>query len=370
MNKNFVSRLGFIHLLNVGRRQSGVLKFCALTMLVALFISACAPMQTAEPAAEQANADDAESGTLVVYSGRSENLVGPILERFSEESGIDVQVRYGSTAEMAATLLEEGSNSPADIFFAQDPGGLGAVENAGLLAPLPDSIAGQVMESFRSPSNAWIGVSGRARVVVYNTDALSEADLPEDIWEFTDPQWAGRIGWAPTNGSFQAMVTAMRTMWGEGQTRDWLLGIQANDPVVFEGNAPIVAAVGAGEIDVGFVNHYYLYRFLAEEGEGFKARNHFLSSGGPGSLVMVAGVGRLATGPNEANALKLIEYLVSEDAQRYFVEETSEYPVIEGAAIPENLAPLSELNAAPISLTELADLQGTTQLLIDTGVLP
>ncbi|MEZ4709614.1 MAG: iron ABC transporter substrate-binding protein [Caldilineaceae bacterium] len=346
-----------------------MLRRIALFSILALFVTACAPVAV-EPSSNAADSSAAETGTVVVYSGRSENLVGPILERFSAETGIDVQVRYGGTAEMAATLLEEGANSPADIFFAQDPGGLGAVDNAGLLAPLPESITNQVMTEFRSPDSAWVGVSGRARVVVYNTDALTPADLPDDIWDFTDPQWAGRIGWAPTNSSFQAMVTAMRAMWGEQQARDWLLGIQANEPVVYEGNSPIVAAVGAGEIDVGFVNHYYLYRFLAEEGEGFPARNHFLGSGGPGSLVMVAGVGRLATGPNEANALALIEYLVSTDAQQYFVQETSEYPVIEGMAIPEKLPALSELNSAPISLTELADLQGTTQLLIDTGVLP
>ena len=345
------------------------LQMAALLIIGTLLMAACAPI-AATPAAGGADSDAAETGAVVVYSGRSENLVGPILDKFSQETGIDVQVRYGGTAEMAATLLEEGTNSPADIFFAQDPGGLGAVDNAGLLAPLPESIANKVLSEFRSPNGAWVGVSGRARVVVYNTAALTPADLPNDIAGFTDPQWAGRLGWAPTNASFQAMVTAMRAMWGEEQTRDWLLGIQANEPVVFEGNSPIVAAVGAGEIDAGFVNHYYLYRFLAEEGEGFPARNHFLNSGGPGSLVMVAGVGRLATGPNEANALKLIEYLVSTAAQQYFVTETSEYPVIEGIAIPENLPALTELNAAPIRLTELADLQGTTQLLIDTGVLP
>jgi iron(III) transport system substrate-binding protein len=205
--------------------------------------------------------------------------------------------------------------------------------------------------------------------VVYNTDKLTPADLPADIAGFTDPQWAGRIGWAPSNGSFQAMVTAMRVLWGEEQTRSWLEGIQANEPVVFEGNAPIVEAVAAGEIDVGFVNHYYLFRFLAEQGEAFPARNHFFNNGGPDSLVMVAGVGRLAAGKNEANALTFIKYLISPAAQQYFTENTSEYPVIDGVAAPEGLTPIEELNSPAIALTDLADLQGTTQLLQDTGVL-
>jgi len=312
----------------------------------------------------------ADTGSLVVYSGRSESLVGPLIEMFKEETGIDVEVRYGSTSEIAATLLEEGANSPADLFFAQDPGGVGAVANAGLFASLPDDIVNAVKPAFRSPDNLWVGVSGRARVLVYNTDTLSEADLPDEIAGLTDPVWAGRVGWAPTNASFQAMVTAMRAIWGEEETRAWLEGMVANDTIVYEGNSPIVEAVGAGEIEVGLVNHYYLYRFLAEQGESFPARNYFLPGGGPGSLVMVAGVGRLATGPNEANALRFIEYLVSPAAQEYFRQETNEYPVVDDIAPPEGLTPIEELNAADIALTDLADLQGTSELLQDVGVLP
>lgn len=337
-------------------------------LVVGALVSACAPVQPAGSA--PAASAPAGAGSLVVYAGRSENLVGPLIEQFREQTGIDVQVRYGSTAELAAALLEEGANSPADVYYAQDPGGVGAVANAGLLAQLPDEILDQVKPEFRSPTGLWVGISGRVRVVVYNTDRLAPADLPADIWDFTDPQWNGRIGWAPTNASFQAMVTAMRVLWGEERTREWLEGIQANNPLVFEGNAPIVQAVAAGEIDVGFVNHYYLYRFLSEEGEGFKARNYYLTSGGPGSLVMVSGAGRLAAGRNEANALTFIEFLVSPAAQQYFVEQTNEYPVIDSVAGPANLTPIEELNAPAVELTDLADLQGTTQLLSDVGVLP
>jgi iron(III) transport system substrate-binding protein len=360
-----------------------VSQWAILLIILALAASACAPVQPAAPAAEAPAAEEAaptvapaeetaptEGGSLIIYSGRSESLVGPLIEQFKTASGIDVEVRYGSTPEVAATLLEEGANSPADVFFAQDPGGLGAVANAGLLATLPEEITSQVKPEFRSTDGLWVGVAGRARVVVYNTDRLTEADLPADIADFTDPAWSGRIGWAPTNASFQAMVTGMRVLWGEDETRAWLEGIQANNPIVFEGNAPIVEAVGAGEIDVGFVNHYYLYRFLAEQGEAFKARNYFLPGGGPGSLVMVAGAGRLAAGPNEANALEFINFLVSPEAQQYFTEQTNEYPVVEGVAGPEGLTPIEELNAAEIALTDLADLQGTTQLLNEVGVLP
>ena len=173
---------------------------------------------------------DRDPGSLVIYSGRSESLVGPIIEQFEEVTGINVAVKYGSTGEIAATILEEGHNSPADVFFAQDPGGLGEVANAGMFETLPTSITEKVPTWARSPESQWVGISGRARVVVYNTENLTEEQIPTSMEDFTKPEWKGRIGWAPTNGSFQAMVTAMRVVWGEDKTREWLLGVQANEP--------------------------------------------------------------------------------------------------------------------------------------------
>jgi iron(III) transport system substrate-binding protein len=328
---------------------------------------------TAPPQVVQATVEvPADPGRLVVYSGRSEALVAPIITQFAEASGVAVDVRYGSTAEMAATLLEEGANSPADVFFAQDPGGLGAVAQAGMFAALPGDLLSKVPERFRSPEGRWIGISGRARVVVYNTDRLKPEDLPADIADFTAAKWAGRIGWAPANGSLQAMVTAMRAQWGDDKTREWLEGIQTNQPKVFEGNAPIVEAVASGEIDIGFVNHYYLYRYLSEQGEGFKARNHFLTGGGPGSLIMVAGAGRLASGKNAANALRFLHFMLSPVAQQYFSAQTFEYPLVEGVLNPLGLPPLAELDALALSIdmAKLDDLQGTTKLMQTVGVLP
>jgi iron(III) transport system substrate-binding protein len=295
-------------------------------------------------------------------------LVGPIVEQFEADTGIDVEVRWGNTAELAATLLEEGPNSPADVLFAQDPGGLGAV--AGMLAPLPEDVLTQVDPRFRDPEGRWVGISGRARVVVYNTETLSPETLPQSLWDFTDPQWKGRIGWAPTNTSFQTMVTAMRIAWGEAKTREWLEGILANDATVYEKNTPIVAAVGAGEIDVGFVNHYYLYRFLQEEGEAFPARNHFLPSGGPGSLVMVAGAGVLASSERQEPAHRFLDFMLSPEAQEYFATQTFEYPLVEGASVHRELELLSELNAPAVDLADLADLRGTVSLLNEVGALP
>src|SRR5688572_31022252 len=154
--------------------------------------------------------DPGADDKLVVYSGREEELVGPLFERFEEETGIDVEVRYGDSAELAATIAEEGDNSPADVFFAQDPGSLGAVEEEGLLAELPDDQLERVDERFRDPDGRWVGTSGRVRVIAYNTDELSENEVPDSVFELTDPKWKGKIGIPPTNASFQAFVTAMR----------------------------------------------------------------------------------------------------------------------------------------------------------------
>ncbi len=307
--------------------------------------------------------------SLVVYSGRNEELVGPIIQRFEEESGIEVQVRYGDTAELASTISEEGENSPAAIFFAQDAGALGAVGDRGLLRELPEDILARVEERFRDPNGRWVGVSGRARVVAYNTEALSEEDLPRSILDFTDPEWRGKIGWAPTNGSFQAFVTALRLIEGEDTAREWLEGIRANEPRVYENNVAILEGVSSGEIQVGFVNHYYLLRKLAEEGENFPARNYYLENGDPGALVNVAGVGILSSTQNTAEAEEFLNFILSEEAQQYFTDETFEYPLIEGVPTNEDLVPLSEVEAPDINLGNLDDLEGTLDLLRETEVL-
>lgn len=312
---------------------------------------------------------DRDPGSLVIYSGRSESLVEPIIEQFEEVTGINVAVKYGSTGEIAATILEEGQNSPADVFFAQDPGGLGEVANAGMFETLPTGITEKVPTWARSPESQWVGISGRGRVVVYNTDNLTEDQIPTSMEDFTKPEWKDRIGWAPTNGSFQAMVTAMRVVWGEDKTREWLLGIQANEPKVYPKNTPTVAAAAAGEVDVGFVNHYYLHRFLAEQGEDFPARNYHVTGGGPGGIVLVAGGGILKTAENKDNAERFFNFMLSRVVQQYFAGQTYEYPLVDGVNTNRILTPLEEINNPDIDMASLDDLAGTQTLLRDLGIL-
>jgi len=308
-------------------------------------------------------------GSLVVYSGRSEELVGPIFEQFEERSGVDVQVRYGETAELAATILEEGENSPADLFFAQDPGALGALDDEGRLAKLPEEILGRVPDHFRADDGDWVGTSGRSRVVAYNTDELEEGDLPSSVFGFTDPEWEGSIGWAPTNGSFQAFVTALRVLEGEDRAREWLEGVQANDPFVYPDNLSAVEGVASGEVEVALVNHYYLFQVKEERGQDLPAANYFFDGGDPGALVLAAGAGVLDTAENPEAGREFLDFALSDEAQQYFTDDTYEYPLIDGVEANEELPPLSDLQSPQVDLSNLDDLGGTLELLQETGVL-
>ena len=306
--------------------------------------------------------------TLTVYSGRNEAFVEPVVEDFEAETGIDVEVRYGDTAELAATILEEGEGSPADVFLAQDAGALGALEDAGRFTALPDELLNQVDERFRSQEGAWVGVTGRARVIAYSTDA-SPDELPESVFDLTDERFQGRVGWAPTNGSFQAFVTAMRVVEGEERTREWLEGMTANGVQVYPNNSSQIEALGRGEIDFGLVNHYYLFRFLAEQGDDFPVRNLYPEDADIGSLVNVAGAGILTSSDQSDLAQQFVTYLLSQNAQQHFADEVYEYPLTPGIETNPRLTPLSELETPDIDLSNLDDLEGTLQLLQEVGAL-
>ncbi|MGH3022493.1 MAG: iron ABC transporter substrate-binding protein [Gaiellaceae bacterium] len=338
------------------------------TAAAALLLGAVAACGGDDGEADSA-AESGDGGSLVVYSGREEELVAPLFEQFEEETGIDVEIRYGDSAELAATIAEEGDNSPADVFFAQDPGALGAVEGEGLLAELPEDLLDRVDERFRDPDGHWVGTSGRARVLVYNTDMLSEDELPESVFDLTDPEWKGKLGVSPTNGSFQAFVTVMRLTEGEDATREWLEDILANEPKIYDGNTPIVEATAAGEIEAGLVNHYYVY-VVREEQPDAGIENHFFPGDDPGALVSTAGVAVLDGAENAEEAEELVDFLLSEEGQRFYAEAAAEaeFPLIEGVEPREGLPALEELQGPEIELDQLGpELEQTLQLLNEVG---
>lgn len=307
---------------------------------------------------------------LVVYSGRNENLVRPLLDRFARTTGTDIRVRYADTAELLPTLLEEGRNTRADVFVSQDAGALGELALKGLLRPLPGDVLDPVDPRFRDADGRWVGVTARARVIAYNTDRLRPEDLPRSVLEVTDPKWRGRVGYPPTNASFVAFVTSLRETVGEERTRAFLQGLKDNGARRYDNNVLTVGAVASGEIDLGLTNHYYLYNEFKER-PGAPVANFFpgQEEGGEGTFVNVAGVAVLANTDKVAAAERFVRFLLSPESQRYFREETAEYPLRAGVdPIPE-LPPLRSLRTVDVPLTTLGrDLEGTVELLKDVGL--
>lgn len=309
----------------------------------------------------------AAGGTVTLYSGRTEELVAPLIQRFEEATAIDVEVRYGSSPEMAATLLTEGADSPADLFYAQDPASLGSV--ADVMVPLPESILSLASAAFRDPDGLWVGVTVRSRVLAFNPELVPEEELPASYKDLVDPEWSGRIGIAPTNGSFVAFVSAMILTEGEEATLEWLEGLAANDPITYDGNSPIAAAVDAGDVDVGLINHYYLLQLGAEQG-GTTGRNHFFGEPDAGSLVMPSGISMLATARNPAGAAELIAFLLSSESQTYFAETNFEYPVASGAPAPAGAPALDSLVSPVLSAMDMADvLDRATDMITEAGLV-
>jgi iron(III) transport system substrate-binding protein len=324
----------------------------------------------ADPEADPEPDFSAGTGDFTLYSGRNETLVGPLIEQYAEETGTSVDTRYGGTGELAATILEEGEDTPASLFFSQDAGALGLLADEGRFATLPAELLDRVEERFRDPEGRWIGVTGRARVLAYNTETVAEDQLPASVRDLADPTWAGRLGWAPENASFQAFITAFRLIDGDDAVRGWLEAMVANGTVNFgDSNSAIVQAIGNGEIEAGLVNHYYLYAVGREAGENFPVANHFFAGGDPGSLINVAGIGLIEGAGDADAALAFADYLLSDEAQEYFATETFEYPLVEGVAAPEGLVPLSEIGDPDIELGDLADLRGTLELLSEVGLV-
>jgi iron(III) transport system substrate-binding protein len=276
-------------------------------------------------------------------------------------------VRYGDSAELAATMAEEGDNSPADVFFAQDPGSLGSIE--GQLAELSEDILGRVDERFRDGDGKWVGTSGRVRVIAYNTEALSDTEVPDSVFELTDPRWNGKVGIAPTNASFQAFVTAMRETVGEDRTRQWLEDMKANDAQAYESNSPIVEAVASEEIELGLVNHYYL-ALVKEEQPDAPVANKYLPGDDPGALVSTAGVAVLESSDDREAAERFVDYLLSEEGQRFYAEEAeeAEYPLVDGVQPKEGLPALDSLQGPEVELDSFGqELETTLELLSETG---
>jgi iron(III) transport system substrate-binding protein len=329
-----------------------------------LLLTACsgaaAPTEPAAPAAGERS--------MVLYSGRAEELVGPLIAQFEQASGVTVETRYASTTELAAQLLEEGERTPAHVFLSQDAGALGALSAEGLLAPLPGEVTGAVAPDYTSTDGSWVGLTGRARVIAYDSQAYTPDQVPGDVQELVEPQWRGRVAIAPTNASFQSFVTALRVSAGEDAARAWLTGLAANEPQIHSSNGAILEAVNTGAAGVGLINHYY---WAQAEGDPatMRAQLKFGTPGSVSALVNVSGAGILAGAADSAEARELVEFLVSPQAQTYFAEETAEYPLVAGVGGPAGVPALDQLGGPDIDLSQLASLEQTVSMLTEVGLV-
>ncbi|TVR09263.1 MAG: extracellular solute-binding protein [Salinarimonadaceae bacterium] len=317
-----------------------------------------------------ASAFPASADDLTLYSGRGETLVAPIIEAFTRETGIKVNVRYAGTAELAILLQEEGDASPADLYWAQDVTALGAV--ADMFMELPQETLDKVASVYRDNDGRWVGISGRSRLVIYSPERVSEDELPKTMAELTDKRFSGRMALAPTNGSFVAHVNALRVAEGDEVALEWLKGLAANDPVIVRNNTAGYQAIADGEADIMLTNNYYLGRFLAND-PAYPVAQATFADGDLGNLMMTAGIGVLASSHHSGEAAQFINFLLGPIAQQYFTGNVYEFPVIGSGIVPvagRGVTFDQAVAAAPeFDLNTLTDLEGTLDLIREAGLI-
>lgn len=346
--------------------MGGFRRLAALTGTAVLAVGALTACGSGSSSDTGSSTTAAAGGaTITLYSGRSKELVGPLIDQI--KGTVAVTPAYDKKANQ---ILEEGSRSPADVYFGQDAGELGALANAGLLEPLPADITDKIPAQYRSADGTWAASSARSRVLVYDPRQLPENELPAGIDGLLDPKFKGRIGYAPTNASFKSFVTALRVLRGEDGAKAWLQGFLANEPKKFDSNGKILDAVNSGTVASGLINHYYWAQAVKEKGEaGVPSKLKFFDND-PGGLVNLAGAAVLKSSKNKPQAIEFVRQLLTNSSQEYFATKTGEYPVVAGVpfSVP-GLPPLADLKPPKVDYAELSDTKGTELLLTQVGAL-
>ncbi|HEU5063194.1 MAG TPA: iron ABC transporter substrate-binding protein [Solirubrobacterales bacterium] len=313
--------------------------------------------------------DEPETEGITLYSGRIPAAIGPAVDMYEAKEDLDVQVRFAETADLAATLVEEGDASPADVFFAQEPGAIAAVAEAGLLTELPPDIVAMVPPRFRDPEGRWVGVTGRARVIAYSREDVEESELPASPFGLTAPEWKDRVGWSPASSSMQEYVTALRAKYGDERTGQWLEEMVDNGATAYPDNVTIRDAIAGGEIDVGLINHYYVAQGIAEGGADYPVAVYF-PPGGLGSLMLLTSVGVLESSDRKEEAFEFVRSLLSGKSQAFFTSSSKEYPLAKGAEPDPSLSvPIEEIPVSDNDLVDLKELQATIDLMKESGAL-
>lgn len=356
----------------------------ACYLLLFVLLSACAstarPLE-ATPADSQLQSaietspasedrDEEIAGKLVVYSGRSEPLIQPVIDAFKARyPEVEILLKAGSNSEIANTLLEEQKNPQADIFITTELFTVQSLSDQGVFQPYLPAGAEQLPSDFLGADNLWTGLTRRARVIMYNTNLVTPEDAPESILDLTDPKWKGQIAAAgSTNGSLQAQIATMRQLLGEAATEQWLNGLIANEVTFFGGHTDVRKAVGASEFKLGLVNHYYYY---LQQAEGSPVGIVFPDQGeGQTGLITNASAAAIVKGAaNLPAAQAFLDFLVSPDGQKLFAELNYEYPLLPGVQLREGLQPLEDFRLADVDISRVAqDFSATFDLMENVGL--
>ncbi|PKO12427.1 MAG: ABC transporter substrate-binding protein [Chloroflexi bacterium HGW-Chloroflexi-10] len=311
------------------------------------------------------------SGKLVIYSGRSEPLIQPVLDAFkTKHPDIEVLLKAGSNSELANALIEEQVNPQADVFITTELFTVQALAQKGVFQPFRPTAAEQIPADFIGPNNTWIGLTQRARVIMYNTDLVKPEDLPTSVFDLTDPKWKGQVAAAgSTNGSMQAQIAAMRQLLGDEDTESWLQGLLDNDVTFFGGHTDVRKAVGTGEFALGLVNHYY---FHLQQAEGSKVGMIFPDQG-PGQIGLITNATAAAIikgAANMAAAQVFVDFLVSSEGQQLFADLNYEYPLIPGVILRESVQPLDQYRLVDINVSQATLETDATFALIEKIGMP
>ena len=302
-------------------------------------------------------------GELTLYSGRGEFLVGDLISYIEDlYDDFSLTVRYGGSTDLVNQIINEGEGTPADVFYSVNAGSLGALTDADRTQALPDEVLNMVREEFRT--DEWVGTSGRARSIPYNTNAYSASELPSDIMAY--PDFEGDLGWAPSYGSCQAFVTAMRIIEGEDATRQWLEGVVESGITSYPDEFVACQAIADGEIDAAFTNHYYIQRVI--DGSPDAPIATAFTEGDAGAVFNVAGATVTDAASDATLASNFVRHLLSAEAQDYFARSTFEYPLVSEVEPIGDLPTIDELDVPDIDLTQLSDLEPTIDLMREVGI--
>ena len=306
---------------------------------------------------------------ITVYNAQHEELIAEVAPIFEEETGIEVKLRSGDDLELANQLVQEGDASPADVFLTENSPAMTLVDNAGLFTEVDQETLDLIPPEYVPSDRTWVGFMGRSTVAMYNTDALSEAEMPDSILDFADPEWEGRISYSPTGADFQAIVSAVLEMEGEQATREWLSGL-ADNGTEYDGNDVVMESVNSGEVDAGIAYHYYWYRDQKESGEhSDDTELHFFGDQDPGAFVSVSGAGVLASSDKQSDAQEFVNFLASVEGQQAIADSYAlEYPLNPEVSLDPPVKPFAELEPPRIDVATL-NSEPVTELMQEEGLL-